>query len=489
MSSKHKFCYVFYFCLGLVVLALHALGIASDAESLAMYIVLGWPVSVPVIVGGIILPAVVAARTTFGPAPRDWLLIGWFFINLAFWFLFINNFVFIIEPLVFQTPLIIALSYLYACLSMLLPAIRIVFRSHASRLSATLLILAAAVIGLCFYDFQQGEFSSKKSLSVESIRLLDAIDKGDLSNVEWLLQTGADLNARDEYGWDALMHGVYWQHTEIVEYLLEQGADPNTRENKSGVRNFGAEGKTGQVISGRTAVQYAMRQRPPWILGLLLQYGAQPKTIIKGLSATDIAVGRGELGELARILQGGRDVRTDQLAVELAAMNENEELLYLLLEAGAEPTAGLFVAVRQSRIQNVKILLDSGADLDALDHTWWTPLAFAKSVEIARMLILSGADINYINPGGYPSKNSILTRMAGKRVPEVVRLLIDAGADIDHQNYHGMTALMSARDPLTIELLIEAGADIKKTDKEGRTALDYAESRGMVKVIPLLTFP
>jgi len=454
-----------------------------------MFIVIGWPVSVPVIVGGIILPAVVAARATFGHAPRDGLLIGWFFINLAFWFLFINNFTFIVEPLVFQAPLIIALSYLYACLSMLLPAIRIVFRSPASRLSATVLILALAVVGLCFYDFQQEEFSSRKSLSRESIHLLDSIDKGDLSSVKWLLQSGADLNARDEYGWDALIHGVYWQHTEIVEYLLELGADPNTRENKSGVRNFGAEGKTGQVISGRTAIQYAMRQKPPWILGRLLQYGAQPKTTIKGLSPTAVAVGRGELGELALFLHGGRDVRADQLAIELAAMNENEELLYLLLEAGADPAAGIFVAVRQSRIQHVKMLLDSGADPNAVDHTWWTPLAYAKSIEIARVLILSGADINYINPGGYPSENSILTRMAGERVPEVVRLLTDAGADIDHQNYHGMTALMSARDPLTIELLIEAGADIRKADKGGRTALDYAESRGMVTVIPMLSFP
>ena len=42
---------------------------------------------------------------------------------------------------------------------------------------------------------------------------------------ELLLQSGALLNAKDKYGWTPLIRAVYNQNLEIVNFLIENGAD------------------------------------------------------------------------------------------------------------------------------------------------------------------------------------------------------------------------------------------------------------------------
>lgn len=43
--------------------------------------------------------------------------------------------------------------------------------------------------------------------------------------VKQLLDWGADINARDTYGWTALMTAAHTGHNEIIELLLDYGAD------------------------------------------------------------------------------------------------------------------------------------------------------------------------------------------------------------------------------------------------------------------------
>jgi ankyrin repeat protein len=54
--------------------------------------------------------------------------------------------------------------------------------------------------------------------------LLEAAKIGDKQRVEQLLEKGADVNAKDKYGWTALMYAAYQGHEEIVKLLKSYGA-------------------------------------------------------------------------------------------------------------------------------------------------------------------------------------------------------------------------------------------------------------------------
>lgn len=52
-----------------------------------------------------------------------------------------------------------------------------------------------------------------------------AVLSGDHETVRALLQSGADVNARDRYGQTALMLAAHRGHAAIVDVLIEHGAD------------------------------------------------------------------------------------------------------------------------------------------------------------------------------------------------------------------------------------------------------------------------
>lgn len=58
-------------------------------------------------------------------------------------------------------------------------------------------------------------------------KLIKAITAGKIDEARRLIQEGADLEARDKYGWTALIIAAYWGRKEIVKMLLDAGADVN----------------------------------------------------------------------------------------------------------------------------------------------------------------------------------------------------------------------------------------------------------------------
>ncbi|MCK4319157.1 ankyrin repeat domain-containing protein [Candidatus Micrarchaeota archaeon] len=56
-------------------------------------------------------------------------------------------------------------------------------------------------------------------------KLLKAAEKGDTREVERLIQEGVDIDAKDNYGWTALLLAAKEGHTKTAELLIEKGAD------------------------------------------------------------------------------------------------------------------------------------------------------------------------------------------------------------------------------------------------------------------------
>ena len=87
--------------------------------------------------------------------------------------------------------------------------------------------------------------------------LIEAAKKGDLKQVQELLEKGADVNAKGMFGQTALMEAANKGHLEVVRLVLKKGADVNTREN-----------------SGETALMEAVLGGNPEIVKLIIDEGA-----------------------------------------------------------------------------------------------------------------------------------------------------------------------------------------------------------------------
>lgn len=60
--------------------------------------------------------------------------------------------------------------------------------------------------------------------------LVDAAEEGDLAKVKALLKQGRSINEREpkvKFGWTPLIAAIYQDNTNVIQYLIESGADLN----------------------------------------------------------------------------------------------------------------------------------------------------------------------------------------------------------------------------------------------------------------------
>ncbi len=217
-----------------------------------------------------------------------------------------------------------------------------------------------------------------------------AVSRGDIMNVEALLQQGADVNMKNAEGRTALMQACHDGNTDMAGFLIERGAHVNGTVL---MRAISSSGKNGRRAIG--------------IIRLLLDKGADANA---------------------------RDVAGRTALMNLIAVNGNTVTMQLMLDRGEDKDAEAKHGSRppegsspEGYLQTVKLLLERGADVNARTKDGYTALMLASSrghVEVVQVLLAKGADINARNNQGKTALR--LAADHGKR--EITKVLSAAGA-------------------------------------------------------------
>jgi hypothetical protein len=153
----------------------------------------------------------------------------------------------------------------------------------------------------------------------------------------------------------------------------------------------------------------------------------------------------------------------------------------LLLPRAATGERALTRAASRGSIRDVKNLIETGADVNAIGRSGQTPLhnaSYECKPEVVSMLLRSGADLDAcdVETGIRP-----LHIAAEKGCLQACELLIRHGAEINVQTREGATALhLAARagHAEVVLLLLKYLANHTLQDAQGHTATHYAQQAG-----------
>lgn len=304
---------------------------------------------------------------------------------------------------------------------------------------------------------------------------------GNTRRVRELLRTGAEINAKDRSGFTPLMHALQspTASVELVELLLDSG---------------GAVAETTMEGTECSAASTALRGGDPLKLALLLDRGADLGYKNKyGYDALlDAVYGRFKdrdprLVDVLKILVA-RGVALNTVSsygesgLRVLSRLGRFDAVQLLLDAQADESqlawTPLHRAVALGSLDDVKGLVESGANLEAVD--WWqrTPWLVAVKcgdLEKAQYLVDCGADFNVTGKNGASPLNFAIESL---QIP-MLEWLIKLGINVESSADCCITPLMiavRAEDANAVNVLVAAGADIDRRTGCG-TALGSVHNR------------
>ena len=279
------------------------------------------------------------------------------------------------------------------------------FRTYFCKLTRRFAILL--IVALCLPHYAQAD-------------LWTDIATGDLKAIK---KGNHNVNARHpQNGSTPLITATIFQNHDVVRWLIKEGADVNMR---------GAD--------GGTALHAAAFIGADRIAKKLLKAGASldarnaAGAAALQMTYLDWQTTKGFLDVLnlpltKKHIMNGRQRIQDHVATMIAKQAKNN----------------LWVAVALGHTKSVRKLLRKGYEVNATDYSGTTPLQSASAfghLQVVRILIEAGADVDQINPfNGSTALHA--ASLFGKA--EVVKVLLDNGATREVFDYNGSLAIDAA---------------------------------------------
>ena len=163
----------------------------------------------------------------------------------------------------------------------------------------------------------------------------------------------------------------------------------------------------------------------------------------------------------------------------------NEDAIYVLLNAGADPNISNangytwlhYAAVGDCSEEVLRTILNHGADVNAASNDNETALMKAcheGNLDVMNVLLNAGANTHISDDDG---DNWLHHAACGDCSKEVLQTILDHGADVNTTNENNTTSLMYAchkGSTDVINVLLNAGADHRISNANGYTWLHYA---------------
>jgi len=305
--------------------------------------------------------------------------------------------------------------------------------------------------------------------------LLAAAGRGSVETVKSLLAHGADVNARETRGGQtALMWAVAEKHAEVVRELIGHGADVHARS-KGGFTSLLFAAQQGDLDSARlliaagadpneatpkdgSALLVAGASGHDTVAAFLVDHGADPNAADgRGFTALHLAASLENLLETVKaLLQHGANPNA-RLAKD--PPGRPPEAISLI---GATP---ILLAAQAGNVAAVRALVAAGADPQAATKENSTPLMVAAGVgefedrrettrtrsarlETAKLLVDLGADVNAVGENGWTA----LHGAAYTGSDSIIEFLVSKGAKMDVKDRFGQTPLSIAEGVITVGL-------------------------------------
>lgn len=279
--------------------------------------------------------------------------------------------------------------------------------------------------------------------------LISTVERNKNSSVKFVLMLGADPNVTDVNGHSALSLARKNQNIEIIEGLIDAGANINTGEevletlilwavaanNINFVKKIIAAGGNIEITdeSRRNALMYAAYKKNVEIAKVLLSSGANCNTKDnEGRTALMYAAmqinDRGFLGRMMPLVESNKkdeEAFTDYMQAVIGEINKPDNM--------------------------VKVLIASGADVNAIDNEDTTVLMYAVAGPstlfsdhegVFETLINAGANIGATNKSG----GDVLQTAIRSGHVDIVSKLIKLGANVNIKTEQGMRAYVEARE-------------------------------------------
>ncbi len=151
----------------------------------------------------------------------------------------------------------------------------------------------------------------------------------------------------------------------------------------------------------------------------------------------------------------------------------------------------LITATVEGHIETIKLLLNSGANINYVGNRRWDSQAVIIAIqeghlEIVKLLCTAGADVSGL------IGIKALNWAAGKGNEEIVKFLLQHGVDVNYEIAHGKKCddttppLIAASSTEVLQVLLKHGANINVQNKDHKTALMVAAGNGRIDLVKLL---
>lgn len=307
--------------------------------------------------------------------------------------------------------------------------------------------------------------------SESSAHSLDADERLDQIMKRLRVTDDADVNIKDrENGKTALHLAAESRREDTVSYLIERGANVNARD-----------------AEGRTALHYYSSSG---IASALMQAGCDIEASDKhSIRPIHLAARINEKVVLALIERGADLSARDDMGRTALHYAGSPTIVKLLLKAGADIEAKdtddgsrpIHLAARDDE-EVALTLIKHGADVGARKDDDSTALHFTRSARLARALIEEGCDIEAEDVYARRPLHAVSSRGCD----EVVSVLIESGADIEARNIWRGRPLHVAASEKVARRLLEAGAELDVGNYSNETPLYYAADRRHGQVVEVL---